>query len=807
MKALLAALLLLAPGARAAQRRQEEDEPKAETWSSMSMEAKAVMGELRYQDGDLAGAGDRFKDSLNSSRQLTSPQDRVVVLDLYRTAEIAGRKGDFATARERLELLLSRYPDSEFERRGRDLLERLPRHEDEAGAAAKPVMTADRAEFALAKIQSAVLGRRDGEALERCRRFLAEHPERAEADEIRLLGAALYLRLGRPAGAERALAFLVQNARDAEIRGKALHLLAALELSQGRDRDVLTLVPDVDARRSFSTWVSRAQLWRAAAEERLGRGNVAAARLRGLLASPLSSPVRAYALAELGRMLDSRRDFARAAETLQSAAREAARWGMEELAGDAELSRANVQYKSGRLAEAAASYGAFASAHPGHPQRAQALYQQGVALKRLGRREPAVAAFARVADGLPDSVYAYDATIQLGQLYTELGSPDKAIAQYERLGRSGDARGRRESPLLIAQVHYNAKRFKLAIPFYERFLAEYPKEPRRAEIEDLLLNSYWLGDRDDPAMLDAMRKYPNHAVAAHARWELGADAYRAGKYDKAAQWLSSYAADHPKAPHAAESLFFLGEAKLKLGDAPGAIEAYRARLAKYPQAADGALVQGRLGAALFSTGRYDESAAAFARAAEGPGAADALWDRALALSRAGHAAASLAAYESWLPRFPRDARADAAWLLVAQGREAAGKLSSAAEAYLRVRDQPHRALALFSAGRLREKLKEPGLAADAYRSLRALKPANDPIRLRGLVRLGLLEEVAGRPLQAMSAYAEAVKLAPRGGADAKAALTRMEALTSDGSLLARRDAGSRGSPESGRGRRKAIMPR
>jgi len=742
------------------------------------------MGELRYQGGDLAGAGETFKDSLNSSRQMLSPQDRVVGLDLFRTAELAARRGDYAGAREKLELLVNRYPESGFDRRARDLLDALPRPREATAQGASPVMRGDRPEFALARIAAAAGGRRDDEALDLCRRFLAEHPERAEAEEVRLLGAALYLRLGQPAGAERALSFLVQRGRDADVRAKALYLLAGLEFSQGRDADVLALVPDVDARRSFSTWVSRAQLWRAAAEERLGRKDVAAARLRGLLAAPVASPARAYALAEQGRLLDEQGDAARAEQSLRSAAQEARHWGLDELAADAELSVAHLEYKRGRLADAAAAYGAFAAAHPGHPQRAQALYQQGAALKRLGRREAAIAAFAAVADGLPDSVYAYDATLQLGQLYAELGADDKAVSQYERLAKSGDARGRRESPLLIAQVYYNAKRYKDAIPLYESFLAEHPKEPRRRELEQLLLMSYWLGDRDDPKMLEAMSRYPDHAVAAHARWELGADAYRKGRYAQAADWLARYAADYPKAPHAAESLFYLGESRTRLGQAQAAVDAYRRRLERYPKAAGGDEVQARLGAALFSLSRFDEAAAAFARAAAGAGAADALWDRALSLSRAGHAAAALGAYEAWVARFPRDARADAAWLLVAQGRETAGRLAAAADAYRRVSDAPHRALSLFSAARLRERLKQPAEAMRDYEALRAVTPSADPIRLRGLLRLGLLYEVRGAPMKAMGVYAELIKLAPRGGADSKAALARMEALTSDGSLVA-----------------------
>src|SRR5438045_4035289 len=115
MKNLLLAVLLAIP-AQAARRKVavQEDEPKKETYSAMAAEAKAIMGEMKYQHGDLQGAGETFKDSLNSARSQMTPQDHVIGLDLYRTAELAARRGDFNTARKNLDILLSRYPDSDY---------------------------------------------------------------------------------------------------------------------------------------------------------------------------------------------------------------------------------------------------------------------------------------------------------------------------------------------------------------------------------------------------------------------------------------------------------------------------------------------------------------------------------------------------------------------------------------------------------------------------------------------------------------------------------------------------------------------
>lgn len=758
MKNLWLAALLLVPASEAAAARrrrvQQEEEPKKESYSTMRMEAAAIMGELKYQHGDLAGANETFRDSLNSSRGVMAPQSPVVALDLYRTAELAARRGDFETARQRLDILQSRFPDSEFAEKGRRLANLLPKPKG-AGDETTPiaaVVTADQPEFILGRIQAATRARRDDQALQLCRFFLERYPKRAEAQEVRLLGAALYLRLGDEAGAERTLKYLVERGADAEVRAKALHLLAALELSQGRGAEVLRLVPDVDPGRAFSTWAARAQAWRGFAEMKAGQAQAAQRRWLALADSELSSPARAFALSGLAQAADARGESALSEDYLARAAAEAAKWGMEDLRAAAQLSNAHALYKRGKLEKAASAYGAFAAENPAHPQRAQALFQQGLALKRLGRRERAVAAFAELVKTQPDSVYAPDAHLQLGQLYTDLGAAEKALAEYEIMGKSGEARARKEALLLSAQVHYNAKRYKQAIPLYERFLDENPGETRRAQIEDLLLTSYWNGDRDNPGLIAAAAKYPDHPIVPHIRWELGAEAYRKGDWAKAADCLARFAADYPKSAHAAQSLFYLGEARLQLGDAKGASEAYRAMLAQAPKAEEAPLAELRLAGALRKLGDTQGAAAA---------------------------------YEKWLKKNPKHPEASTAWWTIAEAREAAGRSAEAAAAYLEVTDEPHRAAALFAAGRLNEKLKRLPQAMKIYETLRAARPANDGSRLRGLLRLGLIYEVQDKPMKAMPVYFEVMKLAPRGGADFKTAAQRVEALTADGSLVKR----------------------
>lgn len=723
-------ILLLTAMLASAAKPEAPLEPKKESWATMNMEATAIMGEMKYQHGDLSGARETFRDSLNSSTKILAPQDHVVGLNLYRSAEIAARSGDFPAARRHLDILLNRFPDTEWAERGQRLKDLLPREKGEMleYEAVTPVRVGDGPETILARIREAIAAGDDAEALGWCRAFIDRHEGDAASHSVRVLGGALYLRLGRPERAARALRHAASRAPDAELRAKALSLLGAALFELGDDAGVLAAIPDMDAAKAANPWMARAQAWRAAAENRLERRQAAAARWRGFIASGVESPLSAYGLAALSADWDRKGKTDEALSTALRARQAARRWNLAELSADLDLNEAHLLFKARRHPQAAAAYADFAARHPGHSQRAFALYQKGIAWRRAGRLQAAAQAFSELSERHPDSVYAPDAHLQLGQAYAELGSPAQALEHYRRMGEGGSPAARKESLLLSAQVHYNAKRFRSAIPLYKQFLDENPGDRRRREVEHLLLTSYWTGDRDNPEMLSAAARYPGHPIIQHMRWHGGVEAYRRGDFAAAAAALGRHAEDYPRSSRAAEALYYQAESLRRLGDdaeAARALGRLRARHPKSPEAAKGA----RLLSAF---------------------AADDLHRRASALSSENRAAEALPLWEAFLRRYPNDSRAFAAH---------------------------------FYRGRRFEELRNPTQAALAYEALRQAKPAASPIRLRGLLRLGLLHELKGRYGQAMPLYMEVMRLSDKDGADFETARKRVQAISEDGLLL------------------------
>lgn len=775
MKALALALLFLL-SAQASARKRGEDEglvPQKENWSQLNMEANAIMGELKYQHGDYSGAKETFHDSLSESLRVNAPQSQVMALDLFRTGELLSRKGDFEGARRHFEILIGRYPDTEFARRAQGLLSIFPRSKDRIREEeATPVVSGESPAFYLGRIRSALDASDYNEVVALAREYLERYPAHPQAPEVRLLVGAVYLRDGQAARAAKILRGASQQG-PAEVRAKAAYLLGGALLESGDLDGAILSVPDQVPAKGAGKWAALSQVWRAAALDKLGRRGEALKIYKTALESGARSALLAFARAALAADSERAGKTQEALAHLRRAVVEAERYGLDDLAAAAQLSDGHLLYRLRRFAEAADAYGAFARRRPDDPQRTLALYQRGLALKRLDRRVEAVEAFKTLAERHPDSIYAGDANLQLGQLYGQMGQGQRAIEHYRRMAEASPGQGRAESELLVAQVHYNAKRYKEAIPIYKRFLDENPSDARAREVEDLLLTSYWMGDRDNPELLSAIERYPNHAIVGHVRWELAGAAYKRRDYASAARQFERFGLDYPKSSKIPDALFFEGESRLKLGEPEAAATAYRSLMARFPKHKRVPEARQRLASALYQAGDYSASARAYAVM---PGA-DAAFNRAVALQKAGEDGAALGAFESFVKKFPKHLRVPSCWLEIARLREARGR-ADAADAYLKVpAADPARSFSLFSAGRIREKAGRKADAVKAYSLLMGARPRADANRLRGLLRLAILHELANQPRLALPVYAEVMRSADRSSQDFETARRRVETLT------------------------------
>ncbi len=777
-----------ARGAASPKYKAAEDAPSRDGWSSMNMEAQAVMGELQLQSGDLGGARRTFQKSLDLGTKVRGPRADVAAQSHYRTAEISLAKGEYGEARRNLEILIQRYPDTEWADRGRSLLTALPDNGGPAAAQADepyvPALESSSAEEALGRLRAAIDEGRTEAALAEAYDFHRRYPSRRENAEVDLAAGALHLRRGEAARAVRFLKPLAEGS-DRGLKYKALHLIGAALASLGLDEATLKTVPEADAAGAADRWLALAQVWRAAAEERMGRKSDAAEHYRAVSASGHASPVKAYALAAIAADWDRKGRTGRARDALKRAGDEAAKWGLLELRESTVLSEANLLLREGRLDAAQKAYRGFTGSFPDSPLRAQALYQRGLCLKKLDRPEEAAEVFDDLAERHPASAFAADAHLQLGQLYTELGKSDKALRHYKQMGRASEAQdAEREALLLMAQVHYNKKRWKDAIPLYKKYLEGAAPGAKTKQVDGLLLVATWQNDKEDPDLTALVAKYPDHQLAARIRWDLAAKAYKKEDWDTAEQLFRKHIEDNPHAANIGSARYYRAESLRQLRRIEDAAGAYRKFLAvhpKHPRARDAAMA---LGAMLYEDGDAAGAAAAYAKiGGTGAVAADAAFNRALALSKAGKEGDAEKAWASFTGKFPAHEKASWAWAQLASLREERGDLAGAADAYPRATGKDERLKALYALGRLQERRQKTKEAKNAYERLRALTPKDDASRLSGLLRLALMLELEDRPQTAAPLYLEVLKRSPRGSQTFETARKRLESLSRDKSLI------------------------
>lgn len=784
-RAVFLCIALAGTGLAASSSKKKDPAPAPrDGYRATNAEAQAIMGELKFQQGDLSGARRTYQKSLETGAA-GSVRDDVAAIDHYRTAEIALHSGEYAEARRHLQFLLQRYSSSEWAEKAQRLIDSIPGGEvptleAQADAPFVPAMPSATPEEALARLRADIEGHRDDEALGEAYDFLQRYRSDERRYEVGLAAGALHLRRAEPARAIRFLKPLIQGGRDVRLQGRAIHLLGAALFSMGRDRDVLKVVPPADPAGGVERWIALAQIWRAASLDRLGRREEAAELYRAVSASGIASPVRAYALAAIAADWDRHGKPQRAKDALARAEEESQRWKLSGLRDALALAGATEMSRARRYDEAAKDYARFVARYPDSPLAAQALYERGLALKRLDDKSEAARSFESLLDGHPDSAYAADAHLQLGQIYAEMGKTEQALAHYRKMGKSSEAKDAdREALLLMAQVHYNAKRWKEAIPLYRRYLESSPDDAKARSVRGLLLACLWQTDREDPELLELAAKVPEHPLVAQIGWELAAKAYKRGDWAAAESLFKRRIEADPRSPRTGDARFYSAEALRQMGKTPDAIDAYRRFLSAHPGHPRKREAAMRLGALLFANGDSAGAASAYARVTgTDADAADAAYNRALALAKAGKD--SPKAWEDFAARFPRHPQASHAWWDAARLHEERAASAAAAKDYEKARGPGERTRSLYALGRLREKLKQISAAKAAYQELVTALPKNDPARLAGILRLALLLELEEKPRAAAPLYGDILHHANRSSATFETARKRLESLTKGG---------------------------
>ncbi len=363
---------------------------------------------------------------------------------------------------------------------------------------------------------------------------------------------------------------------------------------------------------------------------------------------------------------------------------------------------ANGLLQRGHYELAIPEYRAFLSAHEGHEKEATARYGLAVSFFRLNRLEEA----ARELDALIGEdgfQFAAEVLLLRGHCHLAAGEYEMATRRFERLlARHAEHASAGDAAALLSEARYRAGQHEGVDEVVDYLIERFPEHARRDRAELMAgLAGIARGDFVSASrrLGQLMERSPDGRYADQASLLLGQSLHRLGDEAEAERWYRR-AMGRERSGHAPEARFGLAS----LAYAQGRVDDARKLLDEVLQSGQpaGRQVEARLlrGRVAFDRGEYEEAGGHFA-AVEGAGVqtlrddaaywlakvdlreerpadaaerldalvrsapksqllGEAMFDRGVALSRAGDSPGAFEAYEAFLDRFEGHALAASA---------------------------------------------------------------------------------------------------------------------------------------------------
>ena len=208
------------------------------------------------------------------------------------------------------------------------------------------------------------------------------------------------------------------------------------------------------------------------------------------------------------------------------------------------------QFKAGKLAEAAATFGEVLAQNPPAAVAAEAALVRGRSLDQLDQSELALAMYNLVIDKYSASPQYADALLAAARLHAKLKQAQQAAALYQRLAEA------------------------------------YPQTPAH---DAVLYEWAWaLQELDKPEQADALfqrlhKEYPQSRFWADATYRLAQRAFDASDYGRADDLLGEVLAGKAEPMVREYAMFLRGQVAVAKADWPKARETFEAVLAEFPE--------------------------------------------------------------------------------------------------------------------------------------------------------------------------------------------------------------------------------
>lgn len=301
-------------------------------------------------------------------------------------------------------------------------------------------------------------------------------------------------------------------------------------------------------------------------------------------------------------------------------------------ARDASLALADAYLAARRYEAATNAYSAALVTWPDAARIAEVHEGYGWALRKLGRYEDAVAAFARAEAYATNDTARANAVLEQGDAYAENGDGEKAMAKYRLVLEKYPKTPAGEKLKVVVHLRemeekarelYRGYDFEGASRAFAKLAAEDPSRRPLADYFEVLCLYGQL--RDEEARAKAREIAANGrdpAIRAEATLWLAKFAYNARQWRESCALFASYADLRPDAPQAPEALVWSARAAFADNDFDRAVQTVTRLVERYPASpacARGYLIQGE---SLMELARFDEAVLVLERALLAEGTAD-----------------------------------------------------------------------------------------------------------------------------------------------------------------------------------------
>jgi tetratricopeptide (TPR) repeat protein len=197
-----------------------------------------------------------------------------------------------------------------------------------------------------------------------------------------------------------------------------------------------------------------------------------------------------------------------------------------------------------------------------------AMYQKAIIEGLRGRRTEEIAALERISRDFPNSEFADDALLRVGQTYLEIGRPNDATPPLQNL----ITKYRGKSPLVnqgllaLGLINYNGGNFDGAINYYKQVFKNNP-EPGEANQARAALEEIYVKDLGKPgeyfAFLETIPGYKVDNVKRDSvNYRAAEVSYERGDYPRAIDGFTSYIRSFPQGVYLPSAYYYRGESYL-----------------------------------------------------------------------------------------------------------------------------------------------------------------------------------------------------------------------------------------------------